>query len=544
MTPADRALSDSPATALHPLTLALRRRSRRFAAGTLALGLTLGTSQATAADATLVKNLNPNGTRSSDLRYLTPVDGRLFLVANDSATDTDNSEIWVSDGTEAGTVKVREINQDTLYPSAAPTDLTAYDGQLLFVASGGSNNRELYRSDGTEAGTQIVKDIYPGNNASQARNLNHFDDRVYFLARQPKVPANTGISTDIWRTDGTETGTVKAVNLGDLGIREETVQHLTAAAGRLYFQAGTEASGVELWTSDGSTAQRVADINPTGDSFPSESSGRPADRGAEPLPDTVGVGLGCTLLFVANDGVNGRELWATQGTAESTRLVRNIAPADADANIRELTYSGGKVYFTADDGSGRQLWVTDGTESGTLKLTDFTASTQALQQPRFLIDFKSRLYFSAFEATTGVEPWVSDGTVDGTRLFRDVNPGGANSVPREMGVANNLLLLNMNRPSDGPEPWSTDGTESGTRLVADVLPGGYPAGSSPANFAGIGDTLYFSGYVRAPSGADRDRELYKVEGVSGEAGGDTPNRCGNPNDPNPVGDVFSDDFEN
>ena len=53
------------------------------------------------------------------------------------------------------------------YPnSSAPQELTAFNGQLYFVATNEANGTELWKSDGTKAGTTLVKDIntgtYPG----------------------------------------------------------------------------------------------------------------------------------------------------------------------------------------------------------------------------------------------------------------------------------------------------------------------------------------------------------------------------------------------
>ena len=40
-------------------------------------------------------------------------------------------------------------------------------------------------------------------------------------------------------------------------------------------------------------------------------------------------------------------------------------------------------------------------------------------------------FFSAYEqSSAGIEPWVTDGTVQGTRRLRDIAPGGESSYPR------------------------------------------------------------------------------------------------------------------
>ena len=49
----------------------------------------------------------------------------------------------------------------------------------------------------------------------------------------------------------------------------------------------------------------------------------PAALGSEPRQL---ANIGGTLLFVANDGFTGHELWRSNGTADGTVLVRDIYP--------------------------------------------------------------------------------------------------------------------------------------------------------------------------------------------------------------------------
>lgn len=63
---------------------------------------------------------------------------------------------------------------------------------------------------------------------------------------------------------------------------------------------------------------------------------------------------------------HGMELWATDGTSENTRMVRDIFPGRASSDPQEFLAVGEKVFFRADNGTyGMELWMSDGTRLGT-----------------------------------------------------------------------------------------------------------------------------------------------------------------------------------
>src|SRR5262249_7365029 len=145
---------------------------------------------------------------------LTDLNGTLFFTASDG----NGTELWKSDGTAAGTTLVKDIfpgthreygygNWRDVPNSSFPSSLTAVNGTLFFSADDGANDTELWRSDGTAAGTVLVKDIFPGGRpfwnhfGSNPGNLSHVNGTLYFSA-------NDGTNgTELWRSDGTAAGT-------------------------------------------------------------------------------------------------------------------------------------------------------------------------------------------------------------------------------------------------------------------------------------------------------------------------------------------------
>src|SRR5690606_4961020 len=129
---------------------------------------------------------------------------------------------------------------------------------------------------------------------------------------------------------------------------------LTDVGGVVFFVSGTDATGKELWRSDGTPGGTgmVRDINPgaghgvrAGDQFPAEF-----------------VALGGTLFFQGDDGMHGAQLWKSDGTAEGTVPVHIHEPAPGQAaypvGLRVLRE---QVIYLANDGlGGASLWETNG----------------------------------------------------------------------------------------------------------------------------------------------------------------------------------------
>ena len=88
---------------------------------------------------------------------------------------------------------------------------------------------------------------------------------------------------------------------------------------------------------------------------------RPGDLTSDPTRVTAAGGLG---FFAANDGINGKELWITDGTDTGTFVV-DIRSGGSTSRLGQITAAGDRAFFSAFDGvSGQELWTSDGTIAG------------------------------------------------------------------------------------------------------------------------------------------------------------------------------------
>ena len=163
------------------------------------------------------------------------------------------------------------------YPNASqPTQLTAVDGTLFFVAQDEEHGAELWKSDGTAAGTALVADIAPGdsNSLSEKSALANANGVLLFVA-------NDGVhGEELWRSDGTAVGTtlVKDITPGSGGnFADYGGPDFTVVDGTLFFSANDGTHGRELWKSDGTSAGTimVKDISPGTEFYGTANSSYP-----------------------------------------------------------------------------------------------------------------------------------------------------------------------------------------------------------------------------------------------------------------------------
>jgi len=209
--------------------------------------------------------------------------------------------------------------------------------------------------------------------------------------------------------------------------------------------------------------------------------------------DNASIAYHDVMLFTANDGMHGNELWLYDGTNVS--LLKDIRPGAASSNCKNYYLLNDKVLFTAQDSAhGVEWWITDGTANGTNLLKDIfpgTAggvATSSYDRPNFIV-FKNEIYFTGANRSDDYELWKTNGTEAGTKLVKNIAEDGFSinfpSYPRYYAEYQGALYFSCRKGF-----WKTNGTTAGTVLVAvddpeDVF------GLEPVDLISNGDYLLF-----------------------------------------------------
>lgn len=435
----------------------------------------------TQAGTVLVKDINP-GAANSYPQNLTVVNGKLYF----SAVDSTGSHLWVTDGTAAGTKKVKNSVNCSVDNSAdffnviyvtfyAPPPVAVVNNILYFRGYTADKGWELcsYNTADTASGIVVAADINSGTGDASPANLTTVNNTLYFTA------FNAAGHQRLYKNNGTPKGATMVKDIDPSGGIHTYFSNFINANGTLYFSGYAKATGYELWKSDGTGAGTVMVKDIFAGSYNSSN------------PDNVTYVAGSIVVFSAFDGVNGRELWRTDGTTAGTAIVKNINKTTTASSYPTL-YLGsatfnGKTYFDATDPVyGTELYASDGTTAGTKMIKNIENGNLSSSPSNFTV-FKNALYFLAMQNDT-IRLFKSDGTTTGTTFFYSF-PG--NTYSTVASTDSSLYIINYNYTDTTSTIWKTDGTAGGTAIVK-IIAGNTNIYDGPASTrASIGNTLYF-----------------------------------------------------
>lgn len=339
---------------------------------------------------------------SSIPTYITDLNGIALFSEN-------GTNLWRSDGTEAGTYKIKNI----------PVNKIVSDGTYAYI----SDNNDIWKSDGTEIGTVklnfVVTNSGGGVISSVApSSLTEWNGNIFFIYNESsgyplkKIAGNLAITlaTTGCHPDCGGTCTV-CDGFNNVGGTSDSMYPTSSG---IYFFGEANASGsglYELWKSDGTFSGTIKVLTFPSGVVPSNRNNtippRANNYNSYPKQNYDNI-----FFFTASDPTNGIELWRSDGTAAGTFMVKDINAGPADSRPQGLGVIDGICYFsavTADN--GREIWKSNGTEAGTMMVQDLnpgTANGVISPEPptenlenRWATIYNGRYYFKGISPTIG-----------------------------------------------------------------------------------------------------------------------------------------------
>ena len=441
-------------------------------------GTAAGTSKLTAVGA--ASGLNPSG--------ITVLGTKALFECFDASNRV---ELWVSDGTSAGTTELTPVGANSLGlfggpPGLLNPDFTILGGKLLIQGLDTSNKWGLWVTDGTSAGTS---ELIAGASSGGLFSGGLFPDFTVLGNKALFDAVDASGFENLWVTDGTSTGTSELTVVGAYsgGLFHGSITPDFTVLGNKAIFEGDDASGhLNLWTTDG-TAAGTSELSVAGASSFGPFNG---------VPHPSITALGTKAFFIGTDANNQSGLWVTDGTSGGTS---ELAGGNLFAFIinPHFTALGSKMLFMGTElfaGTFHDnLWVTDGTAAGTSELAVAGANSLGLLAGDNTLDtdfisLGAKAVFKGEDASGHENLWVTDGTVAGTSelTVAGAYAGGLfnSAVDPDFTAFGGRALFLGSDASGHPDLWVTDGTSAGTSEV--MVAGAYSNGLTPSDITVLG----------------------------------------------------------
>jgi ELWxxDGT repeat protein len=411
------------------------------------------------------------------LTFLYDFNGINYFTIDDGFT----VKFFASDGTAAGT----ELISTNISGFGYATNFFYHNNEVYFIAT--ANTLALWKTNGTISGTEEIKNLCSSNNSDcfEQPLKTAFDlenGQFIFFASTPLT------GQEPWVTDGTTEGTtVLEVVPGSEGSSFVPYMDGGVLHHKLYFPAYTDAVGQELFVTDGTITgtQLVKNINTTTGNEYYNVHSRPNSFFSD------GVSK---VYFFADNGLQGDELWITDGTNNGTQmLIETQSGITQRGDIPSYYFFNGKTYFqlsTGNDVGNYNLYYSDGTPSGTTLVKEFNSFLEVFGKNKFVFD--NKLFFVC-NINFNQEFWLTDGTTAGTQMLKEINSGNASGIPYHnystYPVIDNKFFFTADNGID-QGLWASDGTTSGTSEI--VLSNSIVSGEANTDYlVELNGYLYF-----------------------------------------------------
>lgn len=217
-------------------------------------------------------------------------------------------------------------------------------------------------------------------------------------------------------------------------------------------------------------------------------------------------------LELLSNAESGSYVLNLRGSGYGSALLKDIQPGAGGSSPIALTTYSGYVYFAANDGTNAtQLWRTDGTPEGTTLFKNFSPGGNLHATDHSMTVLNGLLYLRGEDTTHGDELWKTDGSVAGTVFLADIYSVSNNDAdPNFLTTLGSELIFRARRnTTESYEVFKSNGNAGNFTFVKDINPTASTS-SNASYFTPMGGNAYF----QANDGTN-GAELWKTDGTTG-----------------------------
>jgi len=465
-----------------------------------------------------IKALHAGSLRLIDFADVICANGKLYFSFLE--VDYNRLFIWESDGTELGSSVIYDEWGTNYFMTS---NLIAYNDHLIFCGVNNTGGTSLIKLNLIDYSLNHLKELQETSEPPfifssyyDICNIQIINEHKIFCS-SPK----TRYQRKGWISD------LQEENINNIEVLDN-VTSIFSYKESIYFSKYTSLEGAELWKSDTNH-----------ESFYLLDNINKSKYGLINMPL---LSLNSKLVFTADNGLLGDELWCYDGTVN---LLKDIRKGIYGSYPNSFVYNNSEIFFVASDTiHGAEIWKTNGTELGTVIAHDIIEGPNSAY-PKFLTSHKGIVYFVAYKdehyhlckydegnvefikdlgeneygvgfcveemisagdylyfvtSGAGDDLWVSDGTGIGTYKIKDFI-----SCNNLTNVEGKLFCTASEMYIGEIELWKSDGTKINTQLVKDI---GLGYSSEPKDLINFNGMLFFTA-ISNESG----RELWKSDGT-------------------------------
>ncbi len=319
---------------------------------------------------------------------------------------------------------------------ASPDNWCKGKNFMFFTAMDPQQGYTLWKTDGTANRTSILTDFSFANwGVKKDESFLCSGDSLYFSARENKnavvLLGVDGESEEFWN---------RTLEVDDW----RSIHSMAAFKNDVYFILGLSGKP---------TVYKICNK--------CKNKHRPV-KWAEPhLKITNLVVADSIIYFIKINEQNAWELWKTDGTLEGNTYVKQLTKevkeitSDNLVILGNMLTSNGNLFFEMHQRHQSTLWFTGGSSVTTRPLFRYNEDdNESIGSNLKAISANGKLYYYFTTPEYGREIWVSDGTIQGTKMLYDIKTGKNGSNPRvKIEMVGNNLLFSADDGINGQELW-------------------------------------------------------------------------------------------